>query len=69
MDVILSGPLPTGARPDLSVDGTIELEHLDDIVFVGRPAFGEEKSTVGIFKLDPDGEKAKAAKKALAELQ
>jgi HlyD family secretion protein len=55
VDVILSGPLPTGARPDLSVDGTIELEHLDDIVFVGRPAFGEEKSTVGIFKLDPDG--------------
>ena len=48
---------PKGARPDLSVDGTIELERLDDVVFVGRPAFGQEQSTVGLFKLDaPDGE-------------
>ena len=45
---------PKGARPDLSVDGTIELERLDDVIFVGRPAFGQEKSTVGIFKLDAD---------------
>jgi len=55
VDVALPGPLPSGARPDLSVDGTIELERLDDVVFVERPAFGQEKSTVEIFKLDPDG--------------
>jgi HlyD family secretion protein len=55
VDVTLPGQLPEGARPDLSVDGTIELERLDNVVFVGRPAFGQEKSTVGIFKLDPEG--------------
>lgn len=53
VDVHLAGELPRGARPDLSVDGTIELERLDDVIFVGRPAFGQERSTVGIFKLDP----------------
>src|SRR5579884_286363 len=51
VDVAFDEPLPKGARPDLSVDGTIELEHLNDVVFVGRPAFGQENSTVGIFKL------------------
>src|SRR5581483_2842568 len=55
VDVTLAGALPRGARPDLSVDGTIELERLEDVVYVGRPAFGEEKSTVGIFKLDSGG--------------
>ncbi len=55
VDVIISGELPRGARSDLSVDGTIELERLDDVVYVGRPAFGQERSTVGIFKLDPQG--------------
>lgn len=55
VDVTLSGELPRGARPDLSIDGTIELERLNDVVFVGRPAFGQEKSTVGIFKLDAAG--------------
>ena len=55
VDVIFSEPLPKGARPDLSVDGTIELERLDDVVYVGRPAFGQERNTVGIFKLDADG--------------
>jgi HlyD family secretion protein len=56
VDVHILGDLAgTGARPDLSVDGTIELERLDNVVFVGRPAFGQERSTVGIFKLDPDG--------------
>ncbi|HUJ43157.1 MAG TPA: HlyD family efflux transporter periplasmic adaptor subunit [Opitutaceae bacterium] len=55
VDVSLDGELPKGARPDLSVDGTIELERLNDVVFVGRPAFGQERSTVGIFKLDGDG--------------
>jgi HlyD family secretion protein len=53
VDVTIDGQLPRGARPDLSVDGTIELERLEDVVFVGRPAFGQERSTVGIFKLDP----------------
>jgi HlyD family secretion protein len=56
VDVHITGDMSkTGARPDLSVDGTIELERLDDVVYVGRPAFGQEKSQVGIFKLDPDG--------------
>jgi HlyD family secretion protein len=51
VDVAFDGPLPKGARPDLSVDGTIELERLDNVIYVGRPAFGQENSTVGIFKL------------------
>jgi HlyD family secretion protein len=53
VDVELAGELPRGARPDLSVDGTIELERLDNVLFVGRPAFGQEQSTVGLFKVDP----------------
>ena len=56
VDVILEGPLPSGSRPDLSVDGTIQLERLDNVVYVGRPAFGQENSTVGLFKLTADGE-------------
>jgi HlyD family secretion protein len=56
VDVTLEGDLPPGARPDLSVDGTIELERLDNVVFVGRPAFGQENSTVGLFKLSESGE-------------
>ena len=51
VDVAIDGELPRGARPDLSVDGTIELERLDNVVYVGRPAFGQENNTVGIFKL------------------
>ena len=51
VDVALDGQLPKGARPDLSVDGTIELERLDNVIYVGRPAFGQENNTVGIFKL------------------
>jgi HlyD family secretion protein len=51
VDVSLEGPLPKGARPDLSVDGTIELEHLDDVLYVERPAFGQEKTTVSLFKV------------------
>lgn len=58
VDVTLTGDLPRGARPDLSVDGTVELERLDKVVFVGRPAFGQERSTVGIFRLSPDGSEA-----------
>lgn len=53
VDVQLEGPLPRGARPDLSVDGTVELERLDNVLYVGRPAFGQERSTVGLFKLNP----------------
>lgn len=56
VDVALRGELPRGARPDLSVDGTVELERLVDVLFVGRPAFGQEQSTVGLFKLQPNGE-------------
>ena len=51
VDVAIEGELPKGARPDLSVDGTIELERLDNVIYVGRPAFGQENNTVGIFKL------------------
>jgi len=49
-------PLPKGVRPDLSVDGTVQLERLADIVKVGRPAFGQEQTAVGLFKLQPNGE-------------
>jgi HlyD family secretion protein len=56
VDVIMDGELPPGSRPDLSVDGTIQLEKLDNIIFVGRPAFGQENSTVTIFKVQPSGE-------------
>lgn len=55
VDVAFDGALPKGARPDLSVDGTIELERLDDVLFVGRPAFGQEQSAVGLFRLQANG--------------
>jgi len=55
VDVAIDGALPGGARPDLSVDGTIELEHLDEVTFVGRPAFGQEQSSLHLFKLQPGG--------------
>ena len=55
VDVALEGTLPAGARPDLTVDGTIELERLTDIVYVSRPAQAQPNGTVGLFKLDPDG--------------
>lgn len=54
----LDGSRPTGLRPDLSVDGTITLERLDNVLYVGRPAFGQEKSTVGMFKIDAEGKTA-----------
>jgi HlyD family secretion protein len=59
VDVALEGQLPKGARPDLSVDGTIELERLESVLFVGRPAFGGEQSTLGLFRLEPGGAGAK----------
>jgi len=58
VDVAFDEEMPKGARPDLSVDGTIELERLDNVVFVGRPAFGQENNTVGMFKLVPGGNEA-----------
>jgi len=58
VDVKLTGELPRGARPDLSVDGTIDLERLDNVLYVGRPAFGQENSTISLFKLDTDGKEA-----------
>ena len=59
VDVDLVGALPSGARPDLSVDGTIEIERLADVVYVGRPAFGQPGSTVGLFRLDADSDIAR----------
>jgi multidrug efflux pump subunit AcrA (membrane-fusion protein) len=58
VDIKLTGELPKGARPDLSVDGTIDLERLEDVIYVGRPAFGQENSTISLFRLDPDGKGA-----------
>jgi HlyD family secretion protein len=58
VDVALDSALPQGARPDLSVDGTIDLEKMENVLYVGRPAFGQEQSTVGMFRLEPDGSTA-----------
>jgi len=58
VDVELAGALPLGARPDLSVDGTIDLDRMTDVLFVGRPAFGNENSTISLFKLSADGKTA-----------
>ena len=58
VDVKLTGELPKGARPELSVDGTIDLERMDNVLYVGRPAFGQENSTISLFKLSPDGQGA-----------
>jgi multidrug resistance efflux pump len=58
VDVSLDGELPRGARPDLSVDGTIQVERLDNVLHVGRPAYGQANSAVGLFKLVGDGTEA-----------
>jgi HlyD family secretion protein len=55
VDIKMDEELPDFARPDLSVDGTIQLEKLDDVIYVGRPVFGQAESTVTLFKLEPDG--------------
>jgi len=55
VDIALEGALPQGARPDLSVDGTIELERLPDVIYVGRPVQGQPNTTVGLFRLEADG--------------
>jgi len=58
VDVKLTSELPKGARPDLSVDGTIDLERMENVLYVGRPAFGQENSTISLFKLDAGGKDA-----------
>lgn len=58
VDVELTGPLPASARPDLSVDGTIELERLTNVLYVGRPAFGQGQQTIGLFRLSPGSNEA-----------
>ncbi|NYF79642.1 efflux RND transporter periplasmic adaptor subunit [Granulicella arctica] len=58
VDVELTGALPQGARPDLSVDGTIDLDRMSDVLYVGRPAFGNENSTINLFRESPDGKTA-----------
>lgn len=58
IDVSIDGALPPGARPDLNVDGTIQLERLKDVVFTGRPTVAQEQAIVGLFRLDPDGRSA-----------
>jgi HlyD family secretion protein len=59
VDVALEGELPRGARPDLSVDGTIEIERLENVLYAGRPAYGQAESTVGLFRLEPGGASAR----------
>jgi HlyD family secretion protein len=58
VDCALDGPLPSGAVPDLSVDGTIEIERLDSVLSIGRPVFGQPDSTVSLFKIDGTGKGA-----------
>ena len=58
VEVSLEGDMPPGARGELSVDGTIEVDRLVNVMYVGRPAYGQPESTVGIFKLEPDGKTA-----------
>lgn len=58
VDVALDGPLPKGARPDLSVDGTIQLERLDNVMYVGRPVQGQPETMVGLFKVINNGHAA-----------
>jgi HlyD family secretion protein len=67
VDVALDGKLPDGARPDLSVDGTIEISHLTNVLYVGRPAFGQADSTVGLFKEMDGGKEAARVQVKLGE--
>jgi hypothetical protein len=74
VDVKLDGALPPGAVPQLSVDGQIDLERLKDVLYVGRPAFGNENSTISLFKYDPDGKTAtrvqvKVGKASVTQIQ
>jgi HlyD family secretion protein len=58
VDVTLEGELPRGARSDMSVDGTIQLEKLDNVLYVSRPVHGQDNATIGLFKVSPDGKNA-----------
>ena len=74
VDVEIAGALPQGARPDLSVDGTIDLDRMQNVLYVGRPASGNENSTLSLFKLSADGKSAvrvpvKAGKASVNSLQ
>jgi len=74
VDVALDGPLPPGAVPQLSVDGTVDLQRLSDVLYVGRPAFGNPDSTISLFKFDPDGKTAtrtqvKVGKASVTQIQ
>src|SRR4030095_16841443 len=67
VDVAREGDAPGGARPDLSVDGVITLDRLKDVLYVGRPAFGQEKSLVGLFRLNEDGDEETRVKVKLGK--
>ncbi len=74
VDVTMDGPLPPGAVPELSVDGTIDLDHLHNVLYVGRPAFANADSTVSLFRIDPNGKTAtrvqvKVGKASVTEIQ
>ncbi len=74
VDVELLGALPDGSRPDLTVDGSIDLERMKDVLYVGRPALGNENSTLSLFKVDPDGKGAsrvpvKVGRESVNEIQ
>ncbi len=58
VDLAIAGELPAGARPDLTVEGTIELERLSDVLHVGRPAQSTDGARLGVFRLSPDGRTA-----------
>jgi len=58
VEIALEGELPKGARADLSVDGVIELERLDNVMYVGRPAYGQPEQAIGLFRIEPDGKTA-----------
>jgi RND family efflux transporter MFP subunit len=62
VDVAIADDLPKGARPDLSVDGTIELDRLSDVVYVGRPAFGQDQNSISLFRVNGDGDEADRVK-------
>ena len=65
VDVALEGPLPPGARPDLSVDGRVEIDRVADVLYTGRPVYGQAESTIELFRLTPDGREAERVKVSL----
>ncbi len=65
VDITLDEALPRGAVPDLSIDGTIELERLDNVLFIGRPVLGQEHARISLFRVEPDGARAERVTVAL----